>query len=723
MNIKKWFWICMINCFCVSSVLAQQGFWSTEMKKIATARSTYGWIYIRPELRISAMDLMANYAQEFGFKEQSEWVLKDTKTDELGIRHFHFTQRLFGLPVVGTEVRVHERNDLAFLVNGQAAVWKPTALASRTSELLLQDLNKVLSYTPEFISAGEEVYLAVREDDRSLTAKRAIRFEVKKDFVRTADYYLDIYTGKLLLKEDLHKECSTGSAVTAKYGTKTVYTKWAGSYYIAHNDCGAEQLLVKDQLNDTLPSSIFDWIDTDNSWTSAWSPGMQTLYCLQQTSGYFNSVHGRASFTGAPRTTVALANCRFRDSSSWTGWGAFYYNDTMYFGANGVGVADDLGVLDIVAHEYTHGVTEYTSGLIYYKETGAINESFSDIFGEIVEHYTQGSNNWITGTDCGSNLRNFINPLSYGHPDSYYGQFWHSVTGTTQQDSADNFGVHTNSSVQNHMFYLLVAGGTDTNALGDVITIPGIGMNSGRSLAYYTLDNFVIASTDYYDARKAWLAASDLLFGYCSYEHQQLAQAWDMVGVLDNVTGAIGPCGVYPYSNGSGLVTAVNAQYFIQAGSSCSNTISTSAPVSYSASQFIQLFPGFHAVPGSNFSARIDECNLGLYKLNNAMSTELLVEDDPNATNVSTAVASLDIFPNPVRSDVRFEFRLEDDMTKGYLRINDAVGKLVFEQDLTPQINGQGTFRMDISGWPPGAYSVELYGDDMLKLGKNFIKM
>jgi len=127
-----------------------------------------------------------------------------------------------------------------------------------------------------------------------------------------------------------------------------------------------------------------------------------------------------------------------------------------------------------VGHELYHGVTEFSAGLVYAFEPGALNESFSDIFGKVVENYATGSNNWLLGDDIGLNgsgaFRNMENPNQFDDPDTYLGDFWY-VGGD------DNGGVHTNSGVQNKWFQLLTDGGTGTNDNGEDYDVIGIGID------------------------------------------------------------------------------------------------------------------------------------------------------------------------------------------------------------------------------------------------------
>lgn len=579
---------------------AQDPFWSSQMMQVAEPRSSRGWIYLKKDKTISTDEFIRSYGALIGLTQNSTLHLQRSNTDETGILHRHYEQQLFGVPVIGTRVSFHERDGKLIIVNGEAATPAPAGMSKKDPAHLTDILrNSVLKTPVESIGEAEEVYLAERKSDRSMEARHCYRFLVRADQVRVSYYYLDAHTGEFAGKRDQYMDCTTHTANTSTYGAQTIYTKWqSGSTYILHDDCGSEQIHVYNQLNDTLPSTSSEYSYAGGAtWPSSQSSGTQTLYCMKKTSQYYNTVHSRISWSNLTRTDVVYSNCKLKSASNvWYTRNAFYSNDTLYFGAATAGSNSDMAVLDVTAHEYTHGVTRYASFLQYWKEMGAINESFSDIFGEIVEYYVKGNCNWQCGTETGMSFRSMSNPYIYGQPSFYEGPYWHSVNGTTAQDSADNFGVHTNSGVQNFMFYLLVNGGTDTNIVGNLVTVQPIGMTAARAIAYYALENFVGPNTDYPDARKAWLNASDLLYGWCSFEHQQLALAWDAVGVIDNDLGALAACGTFPYMNGSSIVNAVTAQSYIIAGAfGCSNTIVNTAPVSYTATQFITLLPGFHA--------------------------------------------------------------------------------------------------------------------------------
>ncbi|MGI9322033.1 MAG: M4 family metallopeptidase, partial [Pseudomonadales bacterium] len=115
--------------------------------------------------------------------------------------------------------------------------------------------------------------------------------------------------------------------------------------------------------------------------------------------------------------------------------------------------------LDVVAHEWGHAVTNEFTNLEYERESGALNEAFSDWIGAAAEHHVQGSRaNWLMG-EAARPVRSMSNPTDYGDPDTYKDQYWHPTD--TESCAVPKFcendfcGVHSNSGVGNKMFYLL----------------------------------------------------------------------------------------------------------------------------------------------------------------------------------------------------------------------------------------------------------------------------
>lgn len=201
--------------------------------------------------------------------------------------------------------------------------------------------------------------------------------------------------------------------------------------------------------------------------------------------------------------------------------------------------------IDIMAHEFTHCVTEKNGngGLVYTGESGALNESFSDIIGIAVKNFAQGKNDWLIGNDVvvnASNIRSMRQPnnsydgrmglFGYPQPNTYNGRYWANPTETNN----DNGGVHINSGVQNYWFYLLSEGGVGTNDHNHSFNIVGIGIDKAVQIAYRNLIYYLTPEASYEDARNGSIMATIDLYGKNSQEYKSVIEAWDAVGVYDS---------------------------------------------------------------------------------------------------------------------------------------------------------------------------------------------
>ena len=194
--------------------------------------------------------------------------------------------------------------------------------------------------------------------------------------------------------------------------------------------------------------------------------------------------------------------------------------------------------LSVVAHEFTHMVTEATAKLVYAGESGALNESFSDLMGISVKKHVQGENApWTLGDGIMvyyPYMRNMQYPKMHerkSSPDTYKGEFWMDTEG-----ELDHGGVHINSGVQNKWYYLLTDGDSGTNDNGYNYQVNGIGIEKSQQIAYRTLTEYATAESQYADIRLASLQAAEDLYGVNSAEVESVAEAWKAVGVDDNQT-------------------------------------------------------------------------------------------------------------------------------------------------------------------------------------------
>lgn len=204
------------------------------------------------------------------------------------------------------------------------------------------------------------------------------------------------------------------------------------------------------------------------------------------TYDYFSQYHNRDSYDNrgaALKSTVKYGN-NYQN--------AFWDGQQMTYG-DGFANADD-----VVGHELSHAVTEYTANLIYQYQSGALNESFSDIFGEAIDQINSGGTDsasvrWHLGEDVPGfgAIRNLMNPRVHGDPEK-------TSDSSFRCGSEDNGGVHSNSGVPNHAFALMVDGGSYNG-----YSISGIGLTKAGKIQYRTLSNYLTSSSTFFDAYRS----------------------------------------------------------------------------------------------------------------------------------------------------------------------------------------------------------------------------
>ncbi len=218
------------------------------------------------------------------------------------------------------------------------------------------------------------------------------------------------------------------------------------------------------------------------------------------TYDYFNTRFGRDSLDDAGMALFStVRHCETGSACPYAN--AFWSGAQMHYG-EGYAAADD-----VVGHELAHGVTEFSSGLFYYYQSGAINEALSDIFGEYMD-LTNGAGNdtagvrWLLGEDLPIGaIRNMSNPPAFGDPDRMRSPNYFGGTG-------DEGGVHTNSGVANKAAVLMVDGGTFNS-----VTVTGIGIDKASLIWYEAATAFLTSGSDYGVLDQALVQACTNLIG------------------------------------------------------------------------------------------------------------------------------------------------------------------------------------------------------------------
>jgi len=478
---------------------------------------------------------------------------KGAIADDIGMSHERFTQTYNGVPVDGGEYIVHSKSGIVQTVNG---MWFDGITLNTSPSLSSEDaVKKATAYVNASVYkwqiAEEEAMLKVVKRNSAATFYPTGELVIicrngdiwKKEYVLAwkldiyaADpmsrqwIYVDAHSGEIVhTKNRIHHIDTPATGTTMYSGTQSFITDSFGSGQYRLRETGRGQGVETYNLNNgTNYGNATDFTNTSTNWTSTANDddaARDAHWGAEGTYDFYLNEMGRNGLDG--NGMLMLSYVHYSNNYN----NAFWDGTEMTYG-DGSGTAggfNPLTAIDVCGHEFTHGVTENSSNLDYMNESGALNESFSDIFGTAIEFYMKpNSADFLMGEEItvtvGTALRSMANPNLYGDPDCYTGTNWY--TGT-----ADNGGVHTNSGVQNYWYYLLSQGGSGTNDLGDPFTVTGIGWYDAARIAFRDNMYYLVNTSQYADSRTYAIQAATDLFGACTPEVMATTNAWYACGV------------------------------------------------------------------------------------------------------------------------------------------------------------------------------------------------
>ncbi|MEQ1745403.1 MAG: M4 family metallopeptidase [Saprospiraceae bacterium] len=493
-----------------------------------------------------------------------EFAVFSSHQDEQGNWHVRLNQVFKGVPVYGGQVVAHTKN-LAFeSLNGR---YYPTPrLASvvpgMDAETALQRVKEKLGAVKTAWSAEERLLvggkelqteLVVYHPRRDLEAERlAWHIVVYPNLLSRKVFFVDAVTGEIIHHFD--HTCSIGNAGSCQNHENDGQAPAAGGPVTASGldlknvsrsfgawmegttnyliDAGQPMFnLGASQMPDEPVGGIMT-LDAQNT-----SPEVQTSFKFGHiTSGslifgnknavsahwnavqsynYFLSVHGRNSINGNGGNIISLINVSESDGTSMGN--AFWNGGAIWYGNGGTEFFELARSLDVSSHEMTHGVIEKTANLEYQDESGALNESFADIFAVCIDTL-----NWKLGEDIvrpGTTTNNCLRDIQFPkngtpqQPDHYSDKY----TGPL-----DHGGVHINSGIVNRAFYLFASHAA-------------VGRAKAEKVYYKALNDYLVKSSQFVDCRLAVIQAANDLYG--SPVANAAADAFTAVGIVGNQGG------------------------------------------------------------------------------------------------------------------------------------------------------------------------------------------
>lgn len=276
----------------------------------------------------------------------------------------------------------------------------------------------------------------------------------------------------------------------------------------------------------------------DRGWRNG---AYDTYWGVERAHEHFAATYGWEGLDGArSRYQVLFGNL---DGSADPFPNAFFSADRNLVGFGWTEADGPWATPEIVGHELGHALDHHSAGLVYFGESGALDETIADVRGMGVLRGTGGGPDlsWHIGVEIGPPLRSMQAPKSgrRPQPDTRKGVHWLDPVACAALDpdsQTDKCGVHINSGVGNKWFYLLSEGGFDTNDLGDGYNVQGIGFDLAERIVDRAHRRYLTSTSGYDDYRRASVAAAADLSGEnpmsCEAETvRAVEEAWYAVGV------------------------------------------------------------------------------------------------------------------------------------------------------------------------------------------------
>jgi bacillolysin len=414
-----------------------------------------------------ALAFINNYAGLFGVKSASEELkVMQPKTDSLGMTEISLQQVYNGVLVYGAVMKVHLASD------GQTVV--------AASSDFIPDVN-VANTTPA-ISVDQALATAQKAlpKGKSLSAPQLVVYAGSAlEPIKQASlaWVVDLLDNSLPVRNLYFIDAIQGGIL----GTQNIlYDGLNREVYTAYHGTDLPGTLVRAE-----GSSSSGDTDVDNAYNFT-----------GDTYNYYKTTFNRDSYdnNGATLTSTVHYGNNYQN--------AFWNGIQMVYG-------DGFPVNDVTAHELTHAVTERTAGLNYQWQSGALNESFSDIFGAMVDR-----DDWLMGEDLPTSvlggreaIRDLSDPTRFGQPAN---------TADWVATCSDNEGVHTNSGITNKAYYNIAT---------------AIGKDKAEQIFYRALTVYLSASSSLEDARAAALQSTQDLYTVAGQEYTAVIDGFNAVGL------------------------------------------------------------------------------------------------------------------------------------------------------------------------------------------------
>lgn len=513
----------------------------------------------KAEVRVAAdrPDLVREWeARVEALARDGRLAVRKVRPDTLmpGRQHVRYVQMHRGVPVFGGDLAVQLDGSETVSVFG--TLFEGIDVDVRPALTADQAARQVQRLTGQALGPSKQPVLGVhpRSDGAYVLAYQA-RVFTGSDLLQLV---LDAGTGAVVeSRSDLQRQAASGKGRGVLNDEKKMSVRSTSGRFLADDVQRPPSLDTYDMRGDLTRTILYlngvialdesdNASDTDNDWTDGAVVDAHTY--AGYTYDFYFKRFGRRGLDGNDLPLISLVHPVRREDQAlypenivdiffvnafYAGDGVMVYGEGLPEGQTFFGQSFNFfaGALDVVTHELTHGVTQYTSNLVYQGESGALNESFSDMMGTGAEFFFQTPGDgplradYLLAEDIATpgGIRSMANPRAFGDPDHYTTRF----TGPE-----DNGGVHINSGIPNHVYFLAIEGGTNRTSGLAVQGVGGANREQIDKVMYRAFAQMMPARATFSVARQVTLQSARDLYGAGGAVERALTQAWTAVGVL-----------------------------------------------------------------------------------------------------------------------------------------------------------------------------------------------
>lgn len=534
-----------------------------------------------------AFNYLEAISQKIDIQNPKEtYSVVDKTTDQLGMTHYKMQQKFKGLDIFSGEVILHEKEGKISHMNGYIysaeSDLDPAQIqlsAQQALELSYNDLNTTAEEAAknpflQFLKTKDKSTLLIYPfQDKTYLA---YHLEVHPSHKEHWNYFIDAITGAVINKyntvcnfygktlEEASRKSSKNTSLCQQHNSNHSFSTNFSNFEGPAVGTGIDLLGQQREVHSYESQGTYFLLDASRSMFKnlgdennlpqgvVWTVDAQHIAPKKEdnnkltiadiTSGsadfnyptavsahanagvvfeYFKNTHQRNSYNNTGGNLLSFINVVEKDNEGfdnayWAGTAMFYGNGDFQFERLPAG-------LDVAAHEMGHGTIFTTAALVYQLQSGALNESFADVFGAMVDR-----DDWKIGDDIAlssffptGTMRDMGNPNNGGTrlgDPGWQPKHMNEYQNLPNTPKGDNGGVHINSGIVNHVAYLI----------GE-----SLGKDKLERIYYRALVNYLTRSSQFVDCRKAVIQSAVDIYGANSAEAQTAAQAFDQVGIFD----------------------------------------------------------------------------------------------------------------------------------------------------------------------------------------------